>query len=401
MLGTGDGGVARALGLAGVQAALALTGIALIGRFALGPVLHAVARTRSAELFVAAALLLVLGAGLATAAAGLSMALGGFLAGMLLADSEFRHQVDADIKPFRGLLLGLFFMTVGMTVDPAVVMAEAGPILTLVAALAVAKGGIIALLVRGFGLSTVEALRTGLVLGHAGEFAFVIVTLAPQVGVVAAADVQTLIVAAALSMALCPLLDRVGEAWARRRDREAVEVDAIAEETRDLKGHVIVAGFGRVGRLVARMLNETRTSWIAVDLDARRVAGWRRNGLAVYFGDATRIGILRAAGAARAGAVVITLDDEEQAEAAVHAVRQTWPDLATIARRGARDDGGGPAPWLPCARRAGRRGGPDRHRRGRRARRSWAAPRALSGSLRSSVALWVSPWRVCSLGQPW
>lgn len=332
LLGAGGGDFARALGLAGIEAVLVLVGLALFGRYALGPVLHLVARTRSAELFVAAALVLVLGAGLATAATGLSMALGGFLAGMLLADSEFRHQIDADIKPFRGLLLGLFFMTVGMTIDPAVVADRVVVIVGLVAVLALGKGAVVALLARGFGLSWVEAVRAGLVLGHAGEFAFVILTLAAQVGVLDGAAAQTLIVAAALSMAVCPLLDRAGHAWAGRRGGAQVALDTIAEETSGFSGHVIIAGFGRVGRMVALMLARQGRPWVAIDMDARRVAERRRLGEPVHYGDATRADVLRAAGAERAGAVAVTLDRPELADGAVRALRASWPSLAVIAR---------------------------------------------------------------------
>ncbi|MEX2648216.1 MAG: cation:proton antiporter [Alphaproteobacteria bacterium] len=332
-LGRADASVGEALGLAAIEAFAVLAGIALVGRFALRPLLHAVARTRNAELFVAAALLLVLGAAVATQAAGLSMALGGFLAGMLLADSEFRHQIEADIRPFRGLLLGLFFMTVGMTIDPTTMATNAAAVAAIVAMLAVGKSAVVMGLARGFGLSTAESVRVGLVLGHAGEFAFVIVTVAASFGVLAAQDAQVLIAGAALSMALCPALDGAGRAWAGRRVEDATAaLDALADELRPVSDHVIVAGYGRVGQVVGRILSERGLSWIALDADARRVAEARRLGKPVHFGDATRAEVLRAAGAGRARAVAITLDRAEHAEHTLHAIRHAWPGLAAVSR---------------------------------------------------------------------
>lgn len=335
-LGRAEAPIAQALGLAALEAAGALAVLAIVARFALRPVLRAVAGTRSAELFSAATLLLVLGSAVATASVGLSTALGGFLAGMLLAESEYRHQVEADIRPFRGLLLGLFFMTVGMAIDPDAIVDEAPAILSIVAALAVAKGAIVAALARLFGLSPVEAVRTGLVLAHGGEFAFVILTLAASVGVLEIHATHVLVVATALSMALCPTLDAAGRRWAARRaEATGVELDALADEFAGLSAHVIVAGYGRVGQVVGRLLAARGIPWAALETDARRVAEARRRGEPVHYGDATRTDVLRAAGADRARAAAITLDRAEQTVLAVRAVRRSWPRL-TIATR-ARD----------------------------------------------------------------
>ncbi|MEE8271069.1 MAG: monovalent cation:proton antiporter-2 (CPA2) family protein, partial [Alphaproteobacteria bacterium] len=305
----GDGAdVVRALALAGARAALALAGIVLIGRFVVRPIYRLVAGARSPELFAATSLFVVLGTGWATAQAGMSMALGAFLAGLLLAESEYRHQIEADIQPFRGLFLGFFFMTVGMTIGLARLADQALVIAALTIALVVGKAALLIGLCRLFGLGAAVAVRVGLLLGQGGEFAFVVLGLATDRGIVDRGTGQTLLVAVAISMAVTPLLAVAGKRWSEHLERRGAGAAELVEEADDLAGHVVIAGFGRVGQTVASLLAANRVPYLALDLDADRVAQGRAQGLPVFFGDASKPNVLRAAGAARARAVAVTLD---------------------------------------------------------------------------------------------
>jgi CPA2 family monovalent cation:H+ antiporter-2 len=321
----------EALAVAIAKGVAAIVGIMLLGRYVVRPVYRFVASANSPEVFTATNLFLVLAVGLLTAQVGMSMALGAFLAGLLLADTAYRHQVEADIEPFRGLLLGLFFMTVGMSLDLPFMARKAETILALTAALLTAKSVLLIALCRLSGVGMANALRVGLLLSQGGEFAFVVVSRAVGLHILDGEDGQTLTTVVALSMAVTPavgvLAHSLAEAWERRWGAEAFRV-----ETSDVKGHVLIAGYGRVGRTVARILARHGIPYVALDLDAHRVAAMRDGGWPIYYGDASHAGVLRAAGVERARAAVVTINRPALAEKAVEAIRRHAPHLPIITR---------------------------------------------------------------------
>ena len=327
------GGVLLPLLLALGKALLVMAAIFVVGRMLLRPLMRLVARARSPEMFMAAILLIAIGSASLTAIAGLSMALGAFLAGLLLAETEFRHEIEVDIEPFKGLLLGLFFVSVGMGIDARLVASNLGAILATLLALVAAKALIIYLLARAFGLSRALALETGLLLGQAGEFAFVVLGLASQMTLLPSSDIQFLLIVVSLSMLLTPglvALARRSVAGMIRREPEHAQPEPMALD--GIEGHVVIAGFGRVGQALARVLDSERLSYVALDLDAEHVARARAESLPVFYGDASRLDMLRRAHLATARALVVTMDSAQAAEHIVRAVRQFAPELPIYAR---------------------------------------------------------------------
>lgn len=322
-----------AIGEAGLKAVAALVVAVVVGRQVLRPVYRLIAASGNTELFVAATLLVVLGTGWVFSLVGLSMALGAFLAGLLLAETEYRHQVDADIRPFRGLFLGLFFMSVGMVVDLRVVIAEWLPILGVVAGLLIGKSILIGLLCRAFGLSATVSGRAGLVLSQGGEFGFVIFGAAMAVGILTPETGAILFTAVTITMALTPLMAFLGDKYAEWLTPTVVPpASDVSKAGEDLQDHVIIIGFGRVGQTVAMVLNATNTPHIALDRDYRLVAQCQHQGTEVYYGVATQISVVTAAGAARARAVIVTIDEREEVSRAVRELRATYPDLGIYVR---------------------------------------------------------------------
>ncbi len=329
-----------AIGLAAVKAVVAVTLLVLIGRLLLRPVFRIAARSGNREVFVALVLLAALGTGWATQYAGLSTALGAFLAGVLLAGTEFRHQIEADTEPYRGLLLGLFFMTIGMMVDPAVLTGQAPVIGGIVMFLIVIKGAVIMALARAFGIGPATAVQVGLLLAGAGEFAFVIVGLARSEGLMAPDMAQALIVAVAVTMALTPILAAAGRRLGRAiQHHDGGRLDELAEKTVGLRDHVVICGYGRVGQTVAALLAGLKVPHIALDLDNGRVAEARHAGASVFYGNAAQLNVLRAAGVARAKAVVVTIDQPRMAERIVSVLRRHFPTLHILARAHDRNHG--------------------------------------------------------------
>jgi CPA2 family monovalent cation:H+ antiporter-2 len=325
--------IAAALAVALLKAVLALASILLAGRFVLRPVLHAVASARSPELFVSATLLVVLGTGWLTTQAGLSMPLGAFLAGLLLAESEYRHQVEADIRPFRGLLLGFFFMTVGLSLDVGLVAERLDVLFALVALLLLGKALLIGALCLLFRLPVADALHVGLLLAAGGEFAFVVFEAALEDGLLTAEVGQLLMAGVALSMVATPFLAEAGSRVARRlRVRAPAMLASLQDEALGLSGHVIIAGFGRVGQIVAAVLSAAHLPYLALDLDPGRVGVCRARGRRVVYGDASRLDVLAAAGAGRASAVVVTMDQPAGVERAVAALHEHFPALRLFVR---------------------------------------------------------------------
>lgn len=312
--------------------------IVVVGRLLVRPFLRVMARAGTPEVFAAAALLVVLGTAWATGKAGLSMALGAFMAGVLLAETEFRHQVEADIQPYRGVLLGLFFMTVGMTLDLGLLRRDLAVVLLLLTLLIVIKATILFALAMAFRLGADIALHVGLLLAQGGEFAFVVFAQATANGVLPPAIAQVLTLAVTASMIITPLLAAIAGPLAMRlhcRERGLGRL----EETEGISDHVIVAGFGRVGRTVAELLASSNQPYVALDLATDRVLAARADGLPVYFADASRHEVLTAAGANRARAVVVTLDRPGTAERTVTALRQHFPNLPIYARARDHDHG--------------------------------------------------------------
>jgi CPA2 family monovalent cation:H+ antiporter-2 len=329
----GDGGnILEALGIAGVKALAVLVGILLLGRLVVRPVYRIVAATQNAELFFATSLLLVLGTGYATAMANMSMALGAFLAGLLLAESEYRHQIEADIQPFRGLFLGLFFITVGMSIDIALLADNLWLVVSVALGLILGKAGLITLLCLVFRLDRAVAVRVGLLLAQGGEFAFVILSLAVFEGVVPVAWAQPAVIAVALTMAATPLLAELGRRFEAALEEHSQSEADLASEAEGLRRHVLIAGYGRVGETIARLLERRDVPYIALDVNVHRVSEARRRRLPVFFGDASRLEVLKAAGIDRARAVVLTLDRPGPSEQAVALIRSHYPDLQIIAR---------------------------------------------------------------------
>ena len=315
-------------------AALSVAALVGFGRFLLRPMMRSVARARSEELFMAACLLVVIGSGLLAAFAGLSMALGAFVAGLLLAETEFRHEVEQVIEPFKGLLLGLFFLAVGIGLDVGLILEQPFQVAGVTFGLMALNTALIFGLARGFGLNWRAAIETALLLAASGEFAFVILASAMNLGIVPEPLGQSLLVSATLSMMCIPLLAALGLRIAGRSTggpSEAPHAPGAAPE-----GRILVIGYGRVGRLVGEMLDRHGLPWSAIDQDAAVVARGRKSGRVLYFGDASRAGFLERCGLETARALVITADAEGgeagSMEALVASVRDRRPDLAIFAR---------------------------------------------------------------------
>jgi CPA2 family monovalent cation:H+ antiporter-2 len=330
----GDGStVWEALVHVTIVASLTLGGIVLAGRFLLQPAFRVVAATNSNELFAIATLTLVLGTGWVTQEAGMSMTLGAFIAGLLVAETAYRHQIEADIRPFRGILLGLFFMSVGSSMDLPLIAANGVELLVLLAALLALKAAVIFALTRIFRLASGDGAQVALTLAQGGEFAFVALTLATSLGVVDAGITQTLMATVALSLLATPGLAALGRAAAGRLHAPASDGhDTLAEEGAGFEGHLVIAGYGRVGRTVARLAELEHLPWLALDTDQARVADARASDLPVYFGDTTRPEVLDAAGLGRARTLVVTLNSPIATSRALAAVRAHWRQLPVVAR---------------------------------------------------------------------
>jgi CPA2 family monovalent cation:H+ antiporter-2 len=305
-----------------------------VGRLVLRPVLRLVAQTRSPEMFMAAILLAVIGIAAVTAAAGLSMALGAFLAGLLLAETEYRHEIEVDIEPFKGLMLGLFFMSVGMSIDWRVVGDEPFWIAASVLGLFLGKSIITAGLCLGFGLPRHTSLEAGLLLGQGGEFAFIVVSLAISLALIPAGTGQFMLIVTGLTMMVTPLVAWAAEKIAVRLERTAVAKAhrGSLDEITELEGHVILAGFGRVGRTLANTLQAEAVPYVALDTDPAGVSQARSEKLPVFYGDASRLDMLNRVRFDNASAVVITMNDPQAAERVVGEIHRTWPLIPVYAR---------------------------------------------------------------------
>ncbi|KAK4411364.1 K(+) efflux antiporter 2, chloroplastic [Sesamum angolense] len=331
--GVGFQAIAEALGLAAVKAVVAISAIIAGGRLLLRPIYKQIAENQNAEIFSANTLLVILGTSLLTARAGLSMALGAFLAGLLLAETEFSLQVESDIAPYRGLLLGLFFMTVGMSIDPKL-LASNFPVITGTLGLLIAgKTILVALVGRLFGISLVSAIRVGLLLAPGGEFAFVAFGEAVNQGIMSSQLSSLLFLVVGISMALTPWLAAGGQLIASRFELHDVRsLLPVESETDDLQDHIIICGFGRVGQIIAQLLSERLIPFVALDVRSDRVAIGRALDLPVYFGDAGSREVLHKVGAERACAAAITLDSPGANYRTVWALSKYFPNVKTFVR---------------------------------------------------------------------
>ncbi len=325
------------LGLALAKSVVVLVGIILLGRWLLRPLLHEVALARSREFFMLTVLLLSLSAAWLTHVAGLSLALGAFLAGMMLAETEFRHQVEGDILPFQDVLMGLFFVTVGMLLDLRVVVGYWQWVLLCVAAIVLFKTVLITLLGKLFAMETGVALRTGLLLAQGGEFSFALMVQAQKYAVLVGEAMQIILAAVILSMALAPLIIHYNAVVAHRlvpsygRQRSS-KIDIIRDEARHADSHVIICGYGRSGQNLAWMLEQEGIPSLALDLDPVRVRDARDAGKPVVFGDVARRDVLHAAGLRRARALVVSFNDVPLALRVLELTRALRLDMPVIVR---------------------------------------------------------------------
>jgi len=331
-----EGPLLNSIALSLAKAALAITVIVLVGRFALRPLLRAVAATRSADVFLAVTLLIAVGTGVAASMAGLSMALGAFIAGLMLAETEYRRAIEAIIEPFKGLLLGAFFLLVGLGIDLQGLADAPLRIIALSIGLIALKAAIIYALARLFGFAHAPAFESALLLGPCGEFAFVIIKQAQGGGRLAVRDIADAQLIVTLTMIAIPLLAYGARRYLATRKRAADATVPAEPPPPDQQQHVIIAGFGRVGHLIGAMLAEHKISYIAVDADAELVARERRAGHPVYFGDAANPEFLRKCGLAEAKALAVTMDSPARVDDVVSTVRAERADLTIIAR--ARDE---------------------------------------------------------------
>ena len=333
LLAAGSGGsVLGSLGRALLQAAIALTVIVVFGRVLLQPLFHLVAATRSRDLFIATVLFVIIAAGVIANQAGLSMALGAFVAGLLLAETEYRKAIEATIDPFKGLLLGIFFFTVGMDIDVRELLREPLLLAAGVVALVAVKSLLIIGLAKLFRLSWPVAVEMGLLLGPGGEFAFVGIGMAADFRLIGAPVASFALVVTSITMALTPLLSFVARRFATRlRAAGTAPSELIARPSAGGK-HAIVVGYGRVGKVVCALLKEHGIHYIAADSDAATVTRDRRDGHDVYYGDAADPKFLEICGLADAAGVIITIHDRDLIDDIVAHVRAVRSDVLIVSR---------------------------------------------------------------------
>lgn len=314
--------------LSALQGLATIAAVVVVGHFGLDRALRFVARTRVKEAMTAAALLTVIAASIAMQQAGLSASLGAFIAGALLAESSYRHQLQADIAPFEGLLLGLFFTAIGMSLKLDLLAAKPLLILALTIALLAVKAAILFVLGRLQGLDRRAARRLALTVSQGGEFAFVLLTQGAGAGVLGRDLADLVAVVVTLSMAATPLLLLADELLAPARSAPASAAEALP----DNDAHVIIAGFGRVGQIAARILRAKRIPFTALDLDAEQIAFVEKFGSKAFYGDASRLEILEAANAGKARALLLAIDDVEASVRTAELVRKHYPGLRIVAR---------------------------------------------------------------------
>lgn len=323
------GGVAKAV----VQAAVTLAVIVLVGRFLLQPLFAMVAATGNHDMFIAATLFVAVGTSFATAAAGLSLALGAFVAGLLLAETEYRRAVEAAIEPIKSLLLGVFFFSVGLSLDLGVLFSNPGLVLATTAVQVVLQTAIIYGLCRWYQFAPSPSLETATLLAPGGEFAFVVLTLALSYGLVSSQTTSGLLTAVSLSMALIPFLGATGRRWGKSWMPVAAADPALSDlPPEDAAAKALVVGYGRVGALICEMLGEHKVAYIAVEREPHLVTQARQAGRPVYFGDVRQLELLKRCGLDTAKAAIITIQMEKEIDEIVAALRGLYPKLVIVSR---------------------------------------------------------------------
>ncbi len=317
-----------------VQAAIALVLIFITGRLLLRPLFSVIAKMESNEIFISTTLLIVLGAAFITEQFHLSLALGAFVAGLLVAETEYRHSVEHAVLPFKDLFLGLFFMTVGMSINTELLLNKL-PLITLLSIiLIVLKTSIIYILCRFFGFKSAPAIQAGLLLSQGGEFAFILFRLADELNVLPSEIAQGLMMVTTVTMAFTPLLSGLGDWIANSFSTEKTILDdeAVETDTQDLYNHVIVAGFGRVGYMVTKMLTAEHLSYVVVDIQSKIVKEGKSDSFPIYLGDVTRCEILKSVGIERAQALVISIKNEVTIKKVVSLVAANFPHVNIVIR---------------------------------------------------------------------
>lgn len=314
------------LGLALVKSLAILIVVIGVGRYLLNPILHRVASSANSEVFTASAVLIVIGTAYITEHAGLSMAMGAFLAGLLISDSAYRHQIRAEVAPFRGLLLGLFFMSMGMSLNLDKFIASPLLVISLVALLIAIKVIILFPLAKAFSLDTNRSLAVSLVLAQSGEFALVLFSLAEKANIFTTDTFHILLLVVLISMLVTPIL----ASYAYKLHRSSHQTQKTAELPAD--SPIVIAGYGRVGRRIGEILTMADVPYVALDKNAAAVAEYQKQGLPVYFGDVTKPELLNSAGIKHAKLMIVTINEAEDAMALVETVSQKHPDIAIYAR---------------------------------------------------------------------
>ena len=336
-LGVAGANLTDVLGMALLKAAGMLLFLFTIGKWLINPWFNLVAGQRSRELFVMNVLMVTLLLAFATKSAGLSYALGAFIAGMLISETKFRYQVESDIAPFRDILLGLFFISVGMLLNLQQIAANLGLVLLILLAFVLLKAAIVSLVIRLMQYEAGVAIRTGLILAQAGEFSFVILALGVEQHLISGPALQLVLAAALLSMVLAPFMiqfnGRITRKLVSSYSRNSGQiVQDIDDASKHLHNHVIICGYGRSGQYLGRFLQEESIPFVALDIDPSRVLEAAAAGENVMFGDAARRVVLEAAGAARAKALIISYADNRAAMKILHIVQEKYPQLPVIVR---------------------------------------------------------------------
>lgn len=324
--------VLGSIGVALAQAAAAVGVIVLIGRTLLRPLFRLVANAQSSELFIATTLFVIVGTGVLAAVAGMSMALGAFVAGILLAETEFRKAIEATIEPFKGLLLGLFFFTVGMSIDARELLRQPLLLLACVAGLIAVKAGVLFAIARLFSVSRAAAFETALLLGPGGEFAFVGLGLASTLGIINGSTESFVLAVASLTMMLIPVLSGLAKRLIPKIAVAKPADPALSVQPEPQQKHAIVVGYGRVGKVVSDMLETHGVPYTATDQDPSTIAEERQRGKPVYYGDASNPAFLLACGLNDASGVIVTIHTQTVIDDIVTAVRELRPDILIVSR---------------------------------------------------------------------
>jgi monovalent cation:proton antiporter-2 (CPA2) family protein len=339
----GQGGVAnltKALTIAGIKALVALAGMGVVGKKLFDPFFSFVAKSGSQEAFLSITLSTVLLMSFVTQGFGLSSTLGAFCAGLLLAETRYRYQIEADIAPFRGILLGLFFISVGFSIDVNILVAQFPSVIAMLATLLIGKSAIVTAVSMVWGLEFSQAQQTALLTSQGGEFAFVAFAIAEKMGIIEGKLIKLLLTTVALSMAVTPALASLGSTVASKIETRSglkhyVGSDSGGKEVRDSlpeKDFVVVVGYGRVGRILCEILDRRFIRYIVIDKSPKRAIDARNKGLPVFYGDVSRAEVLNSFGVASAKACVLAIDDMASTNRAVESIRRNYPQLRLIVR---------------------------------------------------------------------